>query len=153
VANNVVASACLPGSKKGSRRSDLNKLRFASWNIGTLIGKNKELVKVLHRHKINIACVLETKWVGVKAKEIDWYNLWYSGLNRTKNRVDILVGRDLVEQVVDVRRKSDRVMFVKLVVGLEIFNVVSVYAPQIGLNEDIKRLFWEDLDAVIQSIP
>jgi len=37
--------------------------------------------------------------------------------------------------------------------GSEIFNVVSVYAPQLGLDEDIKRLFWADLDAVIQSIP
>jgi len=44
-------------------------------------------------------------------------------------------------------------MYVKSVVGLEIFNVVSMYAPQIGMNEDIKKLFWEDLDVVIQSIP
>jgi len=43
-------------------------------------------------------------------------------------------------------------MSIKLVVGLEIFNVVSIYAPQIGLDEDIKRLFWDDLDEVIQSI-
>jgi len=35
--------ACLPGSKKDSRKSDLNKLRFASWNIGTLTGKSIEL--------------------------------------------------------------------------------------------------------------
>jgi len=41
----------------------------------------------------------------------------------------------------------------KLVVGSKISNVISVYAPQIGLDEDIKRLFWEDLNVVIQSIP
>jgi len=58
-----------------------------------------------------------------------------------------------VEQVVEVRRKSDHIMFIKLVVGSEIFNVVSVYASQIRLDEEIKRLFWEDLDEVIQSIP
>ena len=95
----------------------------------------------------------ETRWVGEKAKEIDGYKLWYLGLNRAKNGVGILIGRDLVEQVVDVRCKSDRIMSIKLVVGLKIFNVVSVYAPQIRLDEGIKRLFWEDLDAVMQSIP
>ena len=36
---------------------------------------------------------------------------------------------------------------------LEILNVVSIYDPQIGLKEYIKRLFWEELDEVIQSIP
>ena len=45
------------------------------------------------------------------------------------------------------------IMSIKLVVGLDVFNVVSVCAPYIGLDEDIKRLFWEDLDEVIQSIP
>ena len=44
-------------------------------------------------------------------------------------------------------------MSIKLVVGSEILNVVSVYAPQVGLSEEIKRFFWEDLDEVVQSIP
>ena len=44
-------------------------------------------------------------------------------------------------------------MSIKLVVGSGILNVVSVYAPQIGLSEEIKRLFWEELDKVVQSIP
>ena len=63
----------------------------------------------------------------------------------------ILVVKDLVEQVIEVRRKSDRTMSIKLAVGAEIFNVVSVYVPQMGLDQNIKRLFWEDLDEVIQS--
>jgi len=54
---------------------------------------------------------------------------------------------------VEVKCKSDRIMSLRLVVGAEIFNVVSVYASQIGLDEEIKTLFWEDLDEVIQSIP
>jgi len=79
--------------------------------------------------------------MGAKAKEIHGYKLWYLGYNRAKNGVGILVGNDLVDQVVDVRCKSDRITYVKLVVGSDIFNAVSVYAPQIGLDEDIKRLF------------
>jgi len=38
------------------------------------------------------------------------------------------------------------------VVGLEVLNVVSVYAPQVGLGEEIKKLFWEDLDEVVRGI-
>jgi hypothetical protein len=42
---------------------------------------------------------------------------------------------------------------VKLLVGDLVFNVISAYAPQIGLNESIKRHFWEQLDALISSVP
>jgi hypothetical protein len=42
---------------------------------------------------------------------------------------------------------------VKLLVGDLIFNVISAYAPQIGLNESIKRQLWEQLDALVSSMP
>jgi hypothetical protein len=42
---------------------------------------------------------------------------------------------------------------VKLLVGDLIFNVISAYAPQIGLNESIKIQFWEQSDALVSSVP
>ena len=53
----------------------------------------------------------------------------------------------------EVRRKCDRFLLVKLILGGEIFNVISVYAPQIGLDESSERQFWEDLDEIVQGIP
>jgi hypothetical protein len=41
---------------------------------------------------------------------------------------------------------------VKLLVGDLIFNVISAYAPEIGLNESIKKQFWEQLDALVSSV-
>lgn len=131
----------------------MRKVRLASWNIGTLTGKSIELVKSLHRRKVSIACVQETKWVGEKAKEIDGFKLWYSGSVKAKNGVGILVVKDLAEQVVEVRRKSDRIMVIKVLVGSVFVNVVSAYAPQVGLPEETKKLFWEDLDEVTQEVP
>jgi hypothetical protein len=42
---------------------------------------------------------------------------------------------------------------VKLLVGDLIFNVISAYAPQIGLNESIKMQFWEQLYDFVSSLP
>jgi hypothetical protein len=39
---------------------------------------------------------------------------------------------------------------VKLLVEDLVFNVISAYTPQIGLNESIKRQFWEQLDAFLR---
>ena len=105
------------------------------------------------RHKISIACVQETKWVGAKAREVDGYKLWYSGSSKARNGVGILVDKELVSFVVEVRRKSDRITAIKAVVGSKILNVVSVYAPQIGLPNYIKKQFWEDFDMVILDVP
>ena len=44
-------------------------------------------------------------------------------------------------------------MTIKVMVGSEILNVVSVYAPQIGLSEVIKKQFREESDMVIQDVP
>jgi hypothetical protein len=45
------------------------------------------------------------------------------------------------------------IILVKLLVGDLIFIVISAYAPQIGLNESIKRQFWEQLDILVSSVP
>ncbi|XP_055826347.1 uncharacterized protein LOC129894718 [Solanum dulcamara] len=44
-------------------------------------------------------------------------------------------------------------MFIKLVIGRLFVNVVSAYAPYVGLDEEVKRLFWEVLDEVVRGIP
>jgi len=86
-----------------------------------------------------MACIQETKWVGAKAREVDGYKLWYSGSSKVRNGVGILVVKELVDFVVEVRRKSDRIMAIKVVVRSEILNMVSVYVLQIGLPDDIKK--------------
>ena len=50
--------------------------------------------------------------MGAKAKETDECKLWYSSFKRAANRVDILVKKDLVEQVVEGKHESDRIMSV-----------------------------------------
>ncbi|XP_019230033.1 PREDICTED: craniofacial development protein 2-like [Nicotiana attenuata] len=44
-------------------------------------------------------------------------------------------------------------MFIKLVIGECTLNVVSAYALQAGLDEEVKRHFWESLDEIVRSIP
>ena len=152
MASNGVALTCPPGGNRGRKGIGVIGLRFASWNFGTLTSKSIELVKVLHRHRVNITYIQESKWIGAKAREIDGYKLWYSGHMRGRNRVGILISKELVDGVVEVRRKSDRIMSIKLVVEVEILNAVYVYVPQVGLADEIKREFWDELEEVIQNI-
>ena len=47
------------------------RIRLAIWNIGSSTGKTRELVDVMNRRGISIACLQKTKWVGEKAREIE----------------------------------------------------------------------------------
>jgi hypothetical protein len=45
----------------------------------------------------------------------------------------------LKDGVVDIKRQGDIIFLLKLLVGDLVFNVISAYTPQIGLNESVKR--------------
>jgi hypothetical protein len=81
------------------------------------------------------------------------FKLWYTGITTNKNEVGIVLDKSLKDVVVDIKRQGDMIILVKLLIRDLIFNVISAYAPQIGLNESIKRQFWEQLDALVSSVP
>ena len=131
------------------------RIRLGSWNVGSLTGKLRELVDTATRRRVNILCVQETKWKGQKAKEVDntGFKLWYTGTVANRNGVGVLIDKSLKNGVVGVRRQGDRIILVKLVVGDMVLNVISAYAPQVGLDESAKRQFWKDLDGLIRAVP
>jgi hypothetical protein len=45
----------------------------------------------------------------------------------------------LKNEVYTVRRKGDMIIIIKSVIGDLVLNAISVYALQVGLNDDVKR--------------
>jgi exonuclease III len=95
------------------------------------------------RQRVNIFCVQETKWKGQKAKEVEdtGFKIWYTTTTTNKNGAGIVLDKSLKDGVVGIKRQGDKIILVKLLVGDLLFNVISAYASQIGLNENIKRQF------------
>ncbi|XP_070015228.1 uncharacterized protein [Nicotiana sylvestris] len=60
---------------------------------------------------------------------------------------------ELRESVVEDRRVNDRLIVIKLVVGEYTLNVISAYAPHVGLDEEVKRRFWEGIDEIVRQVP
>jgi hypothetical protein len=91
---------------------------------------------------------------GAKGKEVEdtGFKLSYTGNTSAKNGVGIVLDKSLKDGVVDIKRQGDKIILVKLLVGDLVFNVISAYAPQIGLNESVKMQFWEELDALVSSV-
>jgi exonuclease III len=145
---------CLNGCE-GWKLVEPTRIRVGSWNVGSLTGKLRELVDAASRRRVSILCVQETKWKGQKAKEVEntGFKLWYSRTVANENGVDILIDKTLKDGVVDVKRQGDRIILVELVLGDVVLNIISAYAPQVGLSESEKREFWEDLDGMVKAVP
>ena len=69
-----------------------------------------------------------------------------------KNRIEIVVRKELAESFLEVKRVSDRLKVMKQEVKGSILNIVSTYAPQVNNSMEEKNDFWEDLDGLIESV-
>lgn len=130
------------------------EIRIASWNVGSMTGRGRELVEVFKKRNIKIACVQETRWNGKSARELgDGYKIFYSGEKDTRNGVGVILDPTLKERVVEVTRPSDRLIKVKLFLEGETWNVISAYAPQTGLDMTEKQKFQEEMEDFISETP
>ncbi|XP_071694924.1 uncharacterized protein [Rutidosis leptorrhynchoides] len=141
------------GLRSGNRLAKPVRIRAGSWNVGTFTGKRYELVETLRKRKVDIFCVQETRWKGRGAAKVKDYKLWFSGSRVARNGVGIIIGPPYNENVVDVGRRSDRIMSIMLIILDVTYTVISAYAPHAGLGAAEKRLFWESLDEVVRMCP
>jgi hypothetical protein len=70
-----------------------------------------------------------------------WRIRVYTGKERSRNGIGILIDKSLKNEVVVVRRQGNMIIMIKLVFGDLVLNVISAYAPQVGLSDDVKRRF------------
>ena len=79
---------------------------------------------VMERRKVNIMCVQETKWKGSEAKElVNGFKLFDIGEDRRRNGVGIIMHDGMKRGVLSVKRRSDRIIWVKVALNGEIINI------------------------------
>ena len=81
------------------------------------------------------------------------YKFIWQGCNKCTAGVCVFIVDRWIDSVVDVSRINAWIMYVKLVIGKQIVNIVSVYAPQVGLSAEEKGVFWDSFIIVLSGIP
>ena len=66
--------------------------------------------------------------------------------------VGMLVADRWIEKVLDVKRVSERLMVVRVIVGRSVLNLISVYAPQTGWSREVKEEFLAIVGEVVSGI-
>ena len=73
------------------------------------------------------------------------YKLWWSGNDTRTGGVGISVKEKICGNVVEVRRKSDRMMAIVLTLGREAMRIICAYGPQSGRSDTEKVRFYDEM--------
>ena len=73
------------------------------------------------------------------------YKLWWTGNDAGFRGVGILVKEEISGNVVEVRRKSDRVMEIVLTLVREVMRIIGAYGPQSGRPHTEKVRFYDEM--------
>lgn len=105
----------------------------------------------MKRKNVGITCLWETRWKDNKVREVgnSSYKLWYYGLDDIQNGNDVIVKPMLKDKVVGVNEKGTRLSRFGLCWDMIYLNVMSAYAPQVGLDGATKDKFWEEMDELM----
>ena len=126
-------------------------------NVGTMKGRSREVVSMLKRRHADLCCVQEVRYKNGGSTTVgtgdEKYKLWYSGNEEGTGGVGIFLCQDLVQNLIEVVRYSDRCMKLKIVLGKSVYHILSVYAPQVGLSAEEKEAFRDSLEDIISHIP
>nr|GEU78756.1 putative RNA-directed DNA polymerase, eukaryota, reverse transcriptase zinc-binding domain protein [Tanacetum cinerariifolium] len=98
-------------------------------------------------------CLQPWRVRGSRARESNGYKLWYSGSSTASNGVGVMVAERLKENVVRLTRRSDRIMAISVNIDGETVNVISAYAPQVGLSDVDKKRLWDALNELVRECP
>ena len=79
------------------------------------------------------------------------YKLFWNGNKDGTGGVGLVLAEKWIDKVFDVKRFSDRIMLVKLMLGITVVTFLSVYAPQSGLSDSEKEKFCDLLQNTISE--
>ena len=66
----------------------------------------------------------------------DGFIPFYHGETNARNGVGIILCEKLIDHVLQVNRKSDRITRIQLIIAVKKMNIISVYVPQFGCSDD-----------------
>ena len=120
-------------------------------------GRSSDIVETITRRNVDLCYVQEVRWRGASARYITGkdsrYKFFRVGNDQGTSGIGVLLAEKWVDKVYDIKRVSDRIMLIKLLLGKAVLMVLSVYAPQTGLEESTKDAFYNSLQTVISELP
>ena len=130
-------------------KSECHGIRCGSLNVESLCGRKTEVCEELRKGRVDVCCMQEVRWKGQGACFVCTlgrrYKLWWSRIDARSGGAVILVKEEISGNVLEVRRKSDRVMANVLTLGGKVMRLICAYGPQSRRLETEKVHFYDEM--------
>src|ERR1044072_2547719 len=129
-------------------------LRIATLNVGTLRGKEDEMVMVMRERRIDILGVCETRLSGGGVKVLhDDFQLIYSGGQDNIPGVGVILSPELAQRVNNFEQVNERMLTFSLKMNEGNLSFIQVYVPQQGRPTEEREVFYQELQIVKDRVP
>ncbi|XP_042887199.1 uncharacterized protein LOC122262985 [Penaeus japonicus] len=130
-----------PHHERVSLKKSVQILRIGALNVGTMTVRGRAFADLMKNQRVDVMCVQEIRWSGDKARErIDSYKLEYGRANKEgKSGIGTILSREIKNLVMEVYRKNDRTIWIRLALDEFTANIFSVYAQQTSCTDDEKE--------------
>ena len=92
--------------------------------MGSLCGSKAVVYEELRKRRVDVCCIQLVRWKGQGACFVgisgQRYKFWWSGNDAGFGGVGVLVKEEISRNIMEARRKSDRVMAIVLTLGGEV---------------------------------
>ena len=117
--------------------------------MGSLCRRKTEECEELWKRRVDVCCMQKVRWKGQVTRFVATsgrrYKLWWSGNDVGFGGVGILVKEEISGNIVEVKRKSDKVMAIVLTLGREVTPIIYAYGPQRGRPDTEKVRFYDEM--------
>ena len=85
-------------------------LRVGSVNVGTMRGREGEVVEMAASRHLDFCCLQETGWKGEGARKLGRYKFFWMGREEGYHGVGVLVAEEWIEKVLDDNNNNTQLM-------------------------------------------
>jgi exonuclease III len=127
-------------------RYGLNELKIAVWNVRGICSKETQLGKELKAANIDIAIIPETKKKLKVTKDLRYYVLLYSDVNRNKTAAAgkvILVQQKWKNKIDSYSFVNERILTLRYTTTRGYMTMLGVYAPEEGKADETTQFHWD----------
>ena len=108
---------------------EMLRLRIETANIGSMSRHSGEVIDMVQRRGLDFCCLQKTRWKGENTRMLGDYKFFWKGCKEGLAGVGMLVKKKWVDNVMEVKRVSERILTIRVRVEMKILNLISVYAP------------------------
>jgi exonuclease III len=80
-------------------------------------GRSGEVADMAQRRRLDFCCLQETRWKGGSTRKLGNYKFFWVGCEEGTAGVGILVEQRWTEKVLEVKRISERIIALRVIVG------------------------------------